>query len=412
MELIKNVDFKLLAGNRNVPCVSLYLPRQRGKEEADRIHWKNLLREAEEALAARGMRGSEIKELLQPAFRFVESPDFSPRQGDGIAYFLAPGVSVSYRLPVPVKPRAVVAGRFHVKPLLPSIHHEVRFFVLAFSTNKVRLFECSATRARELQAPHMPHSLAEALRFDDRDEPLTFHTRPAPGGKGRWAAIFSGQGVGIDDVKSDLLRYFQRIDKGLHELVRDEQAPLVLASVDYLWPIYREANTYAHLLEKGVPGNPDRMSAEELRAQAWLLVEPHANEATDKAQRFYGRLTGTGRTSDDLAEIVRAAHEGQIETLFVALDKDQWGMFDPAGGMVAVHERAQPGDEDLLNLAVTETIRHRGTVYAVAAEKVPGNSPAAAIYRGHDSPRTNNPQYSPAREGGKKDETAPANCYS
>jgi serine/threonine-protein kinase len=42
-----------------------------------------------------------------------------------------------------------------------------------------------------------------------------FHTRPA-GGTGSWAQIFNGQGIGIDDFKDDLLRYFQQIDRGLH----------------------------------------------------------------------------------------------------------------------------------------------------------------------------------------------------
>jgi hypothetical protein len=49
------------------PCVSLYLPTHPGGAEQDLIRWKNLLQEAEERLAAGGMRRGDVRELLEPA---------------------------------------------------------------------------------------------------------------------------------------------------------------------------------------------------------------------------------------------------------------------------------------------------------------------------------------------------------
>jgi len=46
-----------------------------------------------------------------------------------------------------------------------------------------------------------------------------------------------GQGFGSDDEKRHLLRYFQKIDRGLHTIFQKETAPLVLASAEFLWPI-------------------------------------------------------------------------------------------------------------------------------------------------------------------------------
>jgi hypothetical protein len=82
-------------------------------------------------------------------------------------------------------------------------------------------------------------------------------------GKGKLSAITHGDEV---DSKENIKRYFRRIDKGLHELVRDERVPLVLAGVDYLHPIYKKVNSYPHLMEAGVGGNPERLSAKELHA--------------------------------------------------------------------------------------------------------------------------------------------------
>ena len=64
-------------------------------------------------------------------------------------------------------------------------------------------------------------------------------------------------------------------------------APLVLAGVDYLFPIYREANTYPHLLDKGITGSPEELTIKDLHRQSLSLVEDriaalppgHADEA-------------------------------------------------------------------------------------------------------------------------------------
>jgi len=43
-----------------------------------------------------------------------------------------------------------------------------------------------------------------------------------------------------------------------------KKAPLVLAGVEYLFPIYQEANTYPDLVEEGITGNPENLKPEEL----------------------------------------------------------------------------------------------------------------------------------------------------
>ena len=110
--------------------------------------------------------------------------------------------------------------------------------------------------AREVALPQVPKSLAEALQFDDPEQQLQFHTG-APRGDGRQTAVFHGQGGAKENAKDDILEYFRQIDQGLHPVLRDERAPLVLAGVDYLHPIYRQANTYPHLLDQGLTGNCD-----------------------------------------------------------------------------------------------------------------------------------------------------------
>jgi hypothetical protein len=378
MDLLTKDDLKTLLLKGHPPCVSFFLPTRRGGE-ADLICWKNLIARAEEGLTRRGLRPARARELLGPARYLLDDAAFWKTTSDGLAYFVCPDVVRSYRLPVPFTEEVAVADRFHVTPLLPLLGSDGRYYVLALSQNRVRLLQGTALGLHEMDPAGLPTSLAQALRFHDRDEPLIFHTHPSLG-LGRWGAIFSGQGVGIDTHKDDLLLYFRRIDRGLHQALGDEQAPLVLASVEYLWPIYHAANSYAHLVDRGVPGNPDHLSAKELHEKAWAVVKPAFEAAEAQAAALYARLAGTGRTANDIGEVVRAAYEGQVAVLFVAKGRRRPGRFDAAKGTVEVHETEGPDDEDLLNFAAIHTLLHAGQVHMTEASRVPGGGPLAAIH--------------------------------
>jgi hypothetical protein len=379
MDTLTRPGVKALVLHEQGPCVSLLLPTHRGGAEEDAIRWKNLLREVEAGLVAHGSRAAEARDFLWPAAQLADDRTFWKSQGDGLAFFLAPGFARAWRLPLRVGPRAVVGRRFHVKPLLALLQGDGRFYVLALSQKRVRLLEGSRDAAREVGLEGVPRSLAEALRVHDRDEPLLFHTHPGLA-LGRRGAIFHGHGVGIDDAKDDLLNYFRQIDRGLHQLLRGEGAPLVLASVEYLWPLYRQANTYPHLLEGGVRGNPEPLSARALHDRAWALVGPHFSAAQRHAADLYARLAGTGRTFSDPAEAAAAAYRGQVQVLLLADGPECPGAFDPQAGTAAAHEPARPGDEDLLNLAAVWALRHGGAVHVVPPEAVPSGGPVAGVY--------------------------------
>jgi hypothetical protein len=379
MDLLTENHLSSLATTRQPDCVTLLMTARGAGAEADPIQWKNLLNEAEATLIARGARGPAAREFLRPARALLSDGDFWRGPAGGLAFFIAGGVARAFRLTVPVEPVAVVAPRFFLKPLLPLAEAGGRYFLLTLSQNQVRLIRGSASRAEEVTLKGVPSSLEEALRTHDRDEPLEFHTHPALG-LGRRGAIFHGQGVGIDDAKDNLLRYFRAIDHGLHATLRGEKAPLILASVDYLWPLYREVNTYPRLLEQGIAGNAERLSVAELHERALEVVAPLLRAPREKAAGLYARLAGTGRTAADLAETVTACGQGRIETLFVAMDAERWGRVDVPGGPVTLDEGRSTEGEDLLNVAALDTLTHGGTVFAVPSAEVPGEGPLAAIY--------------------------------
>jgi hypothetical protein len=309
---------------------------------------------------------------------------FWQRQSHGLGLFLAPQMFRAYRVPLPLDELAVVARRFHIKPLLPLLSGDGHFFVLALSQKEVRLLQGTRYSISEVELQGVPQGVAEALRYDDVEK-KGHHYAGSQGRPAGGVSPLAGHGVGIEDATHEpndaILRYFQQVDTGLRAFLRDAHAPLVLAGVDYLLPIYRRVNTYPYVLDEGVTGSPDGLRPEELQERAWPIVQPHYQQAQESAAARYRQLAGTGRAAGDISAILTAAYDGQIDTLFVMGNVQQWGVFRAESRTVEVHREAVADDEDLLDLAAMYTLLRRGTVYAVAPEHMPDRTPAAAILR-------------------------------
>lgn len=386
MDLLSPQDLRNLIAATGGPCVSLYLPTSRrstpGREDPLRL--RNMLTKAQDMLDWAGHRRARSKGFFQQANALLMDGGFWRSQSDGLAVFISPDMFRYYRLPVSFPEVVVVGERFHIRPLLGLMRGEGRFFVLALSLSKVRLMDCTRHSFVELSLPRdMPASLQEALKADELEKSLQFHTRTQPAGPGVMrGGIFHSHGAWSDeDVrKVRIHEFFQQVDGGVMELA-GRNSPLVLAAVDYLHPIYRDANHHPNLLDEGIIGNPDRLSPAQLHQQAYGMVAPHFEEATHRALALYGARVDSGRSTTELRKIVPAAMSGGVEVLMLADRAQLWGRYQPELNLLHVHENQQPGDEDLLDLAAVHTLLHKGQVFPLDPADVPDGQLAAAILR-------------------------------
>ena len=277
MDLLTLDDIRKLTQEHREPCVSLYMPTHRTGAQAqqDPTRCRNLLREARGDLSAQGMGDREADKLLQKADHLAGDQMFWQHQSDGLALFASRESFHYYRLPLRFTPLVTVSDRYHIKPLLRLLTGDGRFFVLALSQNRVRMFQGSRFNLNPIEdTGNIPGSLHEALEPDDLGDSVQFRTGMSDG-RGGHTAVYHGHGYSSEDAKKDLRRFFSQIDRGVTELLRGDTAPLVLAGVDYLLPIYRETSSHPNLAERGILGNPDRLSAEELHKEAWERVRKH-----------------------------------------------------------------------------------------------------------------------------------------
>jgi hypothetical protein len=362
------------------PRVSIYMPTFRAGAETQQnpIRFKNLLRSVQEKLEESGL---ESAGLMAPLRELVADQAFWQTRSDGLAVFRSPEVFRTYRLPTPLDEFALVNDRFHLKPLFTLLAEDRPFQVLAISLKSIRLIAATRHHAEEVAIPGVPQSLTEALGELTRQySQLQASTSSKTVAR---SPIFHGHGTGEDNLKAEIVQFFNLADKALRKYL-DRDVPVVLAGVEYLLPRYKETTEHPQVLEEGLTGNAEGLSPEELRDMAWEIVEPVLTADRRKAAERYGDLLGTGRASSRSEEILPAAHDGRIDTLFVARGVHLWGSYDPKQRRVRLQEDQEAqrkGGEDLLDLAAVQTFLNGGKVFAVPQQEVPDGQAMAAVFR-------------------------------
>jgi hypothetical protein len=385
MDLLLEQDLEDLLETKGL-CVSIYMPTHRSGPEAaqNTIRFKNLLREAGRLLHNRGLLPEVAGVLLEPARALLGDPRFWRKAGDGLAVFLSCEDSREpradrrfwrYRLPLRFPEQVEVRDGFSIKSLIPLATRRGSFFVLALSQNQVRLIECLDNDVLEVDLDGVPKSITEALGDQKAEEYLQRHTA------GGTFPLVHGGGTGAEDVKVELTRYLRQVETGVRERLAGRTEPLVLAGADPLPALYREVNSYPHLLPEAIAGNPEHLSKGELRQLGWQKVRPALMAEQHRAAERYEELAGTHRVSHDIMEVLPAARHGRVDVLFVSKEDDVRGSFDPKIDQVFLDGDSELGDEDLLDTAAALTLRNGGTAYLVNRPQMPGGGEVAAVFR-------------------------------
>jgi len=381
MDTMTIEEFKQLASLQDRAAVSVYLPTHLAPDgRQDAIRLTKLLERAQDELQARGVQPGEAVEMLAAAAKLPSVAEFWKGLSQGLAIFVARDRTRAYRLPHAFDESVTVNPRLNIKPLLPVVDRAERYLLLVLSQNRVRLLEVSRGRIQEIKSHKIPANKRQALNYDGADRGEQVH-EGMRGNLGKQAAIFHGQGGEKDTAKSDIVQFFQIINRALAPLLNKESAPLLLAGVDYLLPLFRQTCSYAHLMERHLAGNCDLLTSQQLHERSWEIMRPYFDRPRREAIERLHDLLGTGKASAESAEVVGAAATGKIDVLLVDPGEVQLGTFDPNVGKANLCDRSCPHSEDLVNLALAETLLHGGVVYAVEPGQLPDETGIAAIYR-------------------------------
>lgn len=400
MDRLSGREFRELASAEGQIRVSIYMPTHVGSPEEfqDAVRLKTLLDQAERELLKSGMTPQETDAMLSAARKLPEQATLWHDRGQGLALFIDQNGYRVFRVPIKFDERVAVSDRFVTRQLLPLVVQDRKFLLLAFGRQHVQLYRGSRFALEEIDVPKLPTSLAQALQIESADRGLQLHSIRPVGAAGK-AGVFHGQGGQRDADERQFREYVHAINNALGPILAKSSEPLVLACVGYEAAEFKSVCRYPQILEAIIPGDSTKWNKRDLHQKAWAVVAPTLDDEESKFAGRYLQQFGTGTTSNQIDEIVVAAHNGDLDTLLVDAQVQAWGRYEPAAQSLVVHKAYQALDHDLVDQAMAQTYLSKGTVRVLPTDKMPSTSGLAAIYRTGRIPRAPSP--TGLRNGGR-----------
>jgi hypothetical protein len=248
-----------------------------------------------------------------------------------------------------------VGDHFNLRPLLAAVAREQRFHLLAISRKHVRLFHCTMFQAEEdkLHAS-FPANMQDWMNARQPDHVLENRSAGGPS-TGSMKGVMFGTSTGREKGGEYVKHFFKEVDRGVHAVLRDDPSPLVLAGVEEELAVYRSGNTWPNLFPEEVHGSPDGLTTQDLVGQARSLL---SRAPSAPLRKVFAELE-RHPVSWDEKEIPGMAREGRIEDLLIPED----------------------AEDERLDRAALETLRHGGRVFAIASAEMPRRVPAMAALR-------------------------------
>lgn len=354
-----------LTKHRDAASVSIYLPStpMTHEVEAVQLALRNAASDVEAQLRGIKIPKKQVDEIVETLESFQSDREFWQFQAHALAIFVAPGVVHAYRLANALQSHVSVGDRFDIAPLLRSVSFTNSGYVLSLAAGHNRLLELSADTPPielELDLPDDLDTVMQDPKYQGR-----FDQHRADGTTG-------------DRIERQ--RYARLVQDAALKHIGESNLPLILASSRDLEPAYRAVNSYQALLARGIDGNPEAFSVEELNTRARAILDEHYANNLVQWRETFGTRRVNGLATGQLSEVARAATAGAVSELLIDMDSTLEGSIDDVG---VVHEVSEPDAEHygIVDEIAARVLRSGGTVKAVRSADLPDDTPVAAMLR-------------------------------
>jgi len=372
-----------LLADHTPPCISLYQPTHRHHPDnlQDSIRYRNLLVEMESSLQRKYPK-RDVQAILEQFQILAHDGDFWNHRTDGLAILGSPDTFQVFELQRTVPELLIVADGFHTKPLLRAVQSADRYQILALNRHEAKLYEGNRYALDPVELTNVPATITEALGDQLTEQHLTVGSYGAGATRGGAAPSIHAHGDKKDEVDNDRDRFFRAIDRAILEHhSRPTGLPLLLATLTEYHAPFRAVSHNPLLMAEGIQGNPEALTLDQLRVQAWQQVEPRYLERLAKLTESYQVASSRDLGSDDLAKVAQAAAAGRVGTLLIEDDREIAGTIDFSTGKIEPGDIADPDIGDMLDSLARSVLRMKGEVVIVPAERMPTTTGLAATYR-------------------------------
>lgn len=383
MHTITRSTLLQLSRGIHYPAISLYFPLPKAEKPAVTKQRKHLftllLQRAYEQLIPYAPDPVKREQLLAPAQALLADDYLWKAHQGTIVVFLQPQSSAHYLLPYTVTERLVIGTRFYLLPIIAHYFTRQTAMLLALSLQQVALYQISVYNYVPLDTKGLLPTTMKMVTGSDYEQ-QSLQT------KGQHTALksatFFGHGAGTDDRLQEKLAFLLAVDKGLQALDPGGHQLLAVAATIQLGHLFKRITRYRTITLEGLQGNPFTISEDELIAKAQQVLAQHIKKQIKEQVNRYFAIDAPTLKSNNPRKIGTAAHQGQIDCLFVRESANWMGKMSKRTGRITIPAKRRVTDEDLLNEIAIRVFLHSGSVYLVDDQAFPDDdAPLHAIYR-------------------------------
>ena len=378
-QLVREFPSEIL-NEQEGPFISLYLPTHRflPDNKQDPIVYKNLLKSVENSLTQKySVRVTDA--IMEPLHGIEQDATIWNNTLDGLAILCSAKRCVVYRLRDTVVPLAIVASRFHTKPLIKAFQSVDQYQLLGISSNAFDLFQGNQNGIEKIQLPPGTPRDIEAVLGDQLTD--SYLTQGSFNGTGR-SAMYHGHGGAKLEMDKDTEKFFRYVDRFVEEnYSKPSKLPLILVALKEHHPTFINISSNAFLMKEGIKGDYNAFTLEQLREKTWEILEPHyLAKVAGYLKRFeQAKANDTGSAS--LAVISKAISEHRVETLFIDVDKIIPGKVMPESGKIFDRDISNPDIGDVLDELAQLALKSKSEVVVLPSAFMPDHTGIAAIFR-------------------------------
>ncbi|MEZ6087856.1 MAG: hypothetical protein R3C05_07505 [Pirellulaceae bacterium] len=350
-------------------CVSILLPTHQRSPDSNEnaIRFKNAVRDAQEQVDD---AESGLQQQLQAIAKLEHDFNFWQHQLTGLAIYVTSDAAWFYRTTSELAANVYVGPDFLIRPLAIRGDSDSTPLTLALSWEHARLFHSDGQTVSEIENDYFPVTMDQLVTERDPEQQLQFNTHSVGNAD---VAMYHGHGDGEDKIEADRDMYLSRVGERLVKMVYNTNRQILLMATEEVAGHFRSTTNVE--IQSVVHMSPDGVQDDALNRR---IMESSASMHEDTKSGITERL-GTAianqKGAKDISEIVPAASTGRIETLLIGSSDPIYGAYDGQNQKV---RKGGDSRADLVNMAVRETLRTRGTVVHCGDSL---DSPVAAIFR-------------------------------
>ncbi len=303
-------------------AISIFIPTHKvsipDNLRADKIRFKNALRDVTAELEDFGHSREDIKQYIATIEKVAKDEDFWQYRDNGLAIYATKNKATYYDLSLEIDYAVYVNGKFIISPLLVSNNERYQFVGLDLNLKEPRLFIGSQTGMEQILQDSLPGDLEVALRIDEYQEQHQHSTSPG----GTRDAHSHGHGGKNDKKDKDIERYMRLVDEAIRSSqISKGNLPLIIAGEKKHVTMFKELSKYKNIHKQTVEGNQEKKPINDLYKDYWSIVVEHI----EQQETLFAQMLERAKHRDGMQKLVtgehirKAARKGQVATLAISL---------------------------------------------------------------------------------------------